>query len=226
MERQQRVQEQPARVQPPPPPPLQQQRLSQERQQRLIEQQRERTARYNERLQQQANLAQQRAQLLQQQRRLAQYRFQQDYLEHLRQQQLGLQNLRAYDYGRDPYFYTAPSYRYSRGGRYYDVNQYAADLLRQAVNYGYQEGFRAGQADRQDGWRFDYRNSYAYEDALYGYNGLYVDPTDYEYYFREGFRRGYDDGYYSRYRYGLNSNGTLSIVANILSQILNLRALR
>jgi hypothetical protein len=67
-------------------------------------------------------------------------------------------------------------------------------LLRQAVNYGYQEGFRAGEADRQDRWRSNYRDSYAYQDANYGYNGYYVDRGDYNYYFREGFRRGYEDG--------------------------------
>jgi len=140
--------------------------------------------------------------------------------------ELRLQHERDYDYDHDPYFYTAPTYRYSWGGRYYDTNQYGADLLRQALNNGYAEGFQAGQADRRDGWRFDYRDSYAYQDANYGYNGLYVDQPDYNYYFRQGFRRGYEDGYYSRYRYGVNSGGTLNMVASVLSGILNLRALR
>ena len=71
----------------------------------------------------------------------------------------------ATTYNNDPYFYTAPIYRYRRGGTYYETNQYGADLLRQAVNNGYQEGFRAGVADREDRWRSDYQNSYAYEDA-------------------------------------------------------------
>jgi len=188
--------------------------------------QRRRTSDYDQRLQREAAAAQQRATVLQQQRRQAQYRFQQDYVEHLRQQQVAVANYGAYDYGRDPYFYTAPTYRYSWGGRYYDTNQYGADLLRQALNNGYAEGFQAGQADRRDGWRFDYRDSYAYQDANYGYNGLYVDQPDYNYYFRQGFRRGYEDGYYSRYRYGVNSGGTLNMVASVLSGILNLRALR
>jgi len=52
-----------------------------------------------------------------------------------------------HDYNNDPYFYTAPIYRYNRGGSYYEINQYAADTLRQAVNYGYQEAFAAGEAD-------------------------------------------------------------------------------
>jgi hypothetical protein len=53
------------------------------------------------------------------------------------------------DYDRDPFFFTVSIYRYNRGGRYYETNQYGADLLRQAVNSGYEEGFRAGEADRR-----------------------------------------------------------------------------
>ncbi|PYQ12672.1 MAG: hypothetical protein DMF80_17130 [Acidobacteria bacterium] len=204
--------------------PLRQQRLSQERQQQLIEQQRQRAAAYNQRLEQQLNLAQQRAQALEQQRRLAQYRFQEQYLGRLRQQRLAL--ARSYDYSNDPYFYTAPSYGYSYDGRYYETNQYGADLLRQAVRYGYEEGFRAGRADRQDGWRFDPEGSYAYQDANYGYTGRYIDQPEYNYYFREGFRRGYEDGYYGRSQYGRYSNGNYSILTSLLTQILNLRALR
>ena len=125
-----------------------------------------------------------------------------------------------HDYNNDPYFYTAPIYRYNRGGAYYEINQYGADLLRQAVNYGYQEGFRAGGADREDNWRPDYRDSYAYQDATYGYNGYYVDPEDYRYYFREGFRRGYEDGYNDQYQYGYYSNGSYGVLGNVLSLIL------
>ena len=154
------------------------------------------------------------------------YRFQQDYLGRLRQQQSSLSNYRSYDYNSDPYFYTAPSYRYSRSGSYYETNNYGADLLRQSVNYGYEEGVRAGEADRLDGYRFDYRNSYAYEDANYGYTGMYVDQGDYNYYFRQGFQRGYEDGYYRRFRYGTRSNNGFGILASVLSAVLNLQAIR
>ena len=156
---------------------------------------------------------------------MAQYRFQEEYLEHLRDQERRLREER-HDYDRDPYFYTAPVYRYHRGGAYYETNQYGADLLRQAVNYGYQEGFRAGGADREDHWRQDYEDSYAYQDANYGFDGYYVDPEDYRYYFREGFRRGYEDGYYDRYQYGYYSNGSYGVLGNVLSLILNLQSLR
>ena len=35
---------------------------------------------------------------------------------------MSLQNER-HDYNNDPYFYTAPNYRYNRGGRYYETNR-------------------------------------------------------------------------------------------------------
>ncbi len=94
------------------------------------------------------------------------------------------------------------------------------------MNYGYQEGFQSGQADRQDGWAPNYQNSYAYSDANYGYAGNYVDQSDYNYYFRQGFRRGYEDGYYGRSQYGSSSNGTTSILGAVLSAILGLTSLR
>ena len=167
----------------------QQERLSQQRQQQLIQQQQQRMVQYRERLDEQQRRLQVADGALQQQRRMAQYRFQEQYLERLRDQDRRLRDER-HDYNNDPYFYTAPIYRYNRGGAYYETNQYGADLLRQAVNSGYEEGFRAGQADREDNWRPDYRDSYAYQDANYGYNGYYVDPEDYQILFPRRFSAG------------------------------------
>jgi hypothetical protein len=144
----------------------------------------------------------------------------------LSQQRKSLPNEQNYNYNSDPYFNTAPSYRYSRSGRYYETNQYGANLLKQAVTYGYEQGFRAGQADREDGWGYNYQDTYAYQDANYGYNGFYVDQNDYNYYYREGFSRGYDDGYNNRYQYGSYSNGNYSVQGAVMSQILNLQSLR
>jgi hypothetical protein len=183
-----------------------------------------RSTQYRQRLDQQVRLSQQRAALMQQQRRINEYRAQQQYLAQLRAQQLRLQT--AYNYSNDPYIRTAPSYRYAYSGYTRETNQYGADVLRQAVNYGYQEGVRFGQADRQDGLPADYRNSFAYQDANYGYSGYYVDQADYNYYFRQGFQRGYSDGYYSRSQYGTALNGSPSILATLLSSILGLTSLR
>jgi hypothetical protein len=213
---QQSQQQQAAQRQPPTD-----QRLSQQRQQ-LNNQQQQRLVLYQQQTQGQDGLWAQRSALLQQQRRTAQYRFQQGYIERRRQQMLD-QNVSSYDYNSDPNFYSTVNYRYSRGGRYYQTNQYGANLLRQAVNYGYEEGLQAGRADQEDHWRSsNYQNSYAYQDANYGYTGYYVAQTEYSYYFREGFRRGYEDGYNSRSQYGNASNGSYSILSALLSQILNL----
>jgi len=161
---------------------------------------------------------------LERQRRSAQARFLGEYLQHLRDQQNRYRD--DYDYYNDPYFYTAPTYRYYRSGRYYQVNQYAVNYLQQAINDGYELGFRSGQADREDRWRYGYTTHYAYEDASYGYPGYYLGFSEYQYYFRQGFRRGYEDGYYGRYRYGRYDNGKYEIFVNILSLILRLQPLR
>ena len=214
---QQQVQAQPRQVQ---------QRLPQQQQQQLIGQQQQRLVQYGAQLDQQQRLAPQQAVQLQRQGRTAQYGFQLQYTAGLRQQQLTIQNARNYNYGGDPYFYTPASYRYYLGGRYYQTNEYGATVLRQAVNQGYEQGFAAGRADRQDRWAFNYRTSYAYQDANYGYGGFYIERANYNYYFRQGFRRGYEDGYYSRYRYGVYSTGRYVVRAPVLSVIINLRSLR
>jgi hypothetical protein len=48
----------------------------------------------------------------------------------------------------------------------------------------------------------------------------------YNYYFRQGFRRGYEDGYYSRYRYGVYQTGRYAVRGPVLSVIINLQPLR
>ena len=203
-----------------------QKRLTEQQQRQLIEAQQQRLTQYREHLDQQQRLAEQYAERLKQQNRMEHYQFQEQYLQRLREQQRRIQETRDYDYDADPYFYTPPVYRYSRGGRYYETNQYGADLLREAVNYGYEEGFRAGRADRHDRWRSSYKDSYAYQDANYGYTGYYVARDDYNHYFREGFRRGYEDGYDSRYQYGSYEDGRYSVLQTVLSLILNFQPLR
>jgi hypothetical protein len=201
-------------------------RLPEPQQQQLIGQQRQRLVQYGAQLDQQTRLAPQQAVQLQQQHRPAQYAFQQQYIAGLREQQQVVQGARNYNYGGDPYFYTAPTYRYYRAGHSYQTNDYGATVLRDAVNAGYREGFEAGRADRQDHWPFNYRTSYAYRDGIYGYRGFYIDRTDYIYYFREGFRRGYSDGYYGRHQYGASSSGRYSILGAVLSTIVNLQRIR
>ncbi|MCX6538468.1 MAG: hypothetical protein NT151_05980 [Acidobacteria bacterium] len=217
---QQQAQKKQAQAKPQP------KRLAQQDQQKLIDQQQQRLTQYRGQLDQQQRVAQQQTAQLQQQKRTAQYNVQQQYQAQLNQQRSRIQTQGNYNYRSDPHFTTAPSYRYSRGGQYYQTSQAGADLLRQAVNYGYEQGVRAGMADRQDRWGSNYQNAYAYQDANYGYGGFYVDRADYNTYFREGFRRGYQDGYNGRYQYGTYVNGRGTILGAIAATILNFQSIR
>jgi hypothetical protein len=196
--------------------------------QRLVALQRQRAAEYQRYVAERQRAERQRIAALQEQRRLQQYRYQQWYW----QQQQAMRarwNTRGYDYDSDPYYYTPASYRYVRDGRAYEVNRYAADLLRQAVRYGYEMGVHAGNADRMDGWRSDWRANPAYLDASYGYNGYYIDQDEYNYYFRQGFQRGYQDAYGNDYRYGTyygdRNDGSIAVIlASVLQAILGLQS--
>jgi hypothetical protein len=201
------------------------QQVSQQEQQRRIAEEQQRQAEYQRTLDAQIRAAQARtAELQAQQRANAQLAAQQRYLQALRAQEAQLRTQR--DYARDPYVTTAPTYRYRVNGSTRETNQYGADALRAAVNNGYQIGYQQGQADRSDGVSSNYRRSFAYQDANYGYSGNYIGRSDYNYYFREGFRRGYSDGFGTRLQYGTSSNGSASILGNVLSAILGLTNIR
>ena len=202
------------------------QRLPHQQQQALISLQQERLSLYIGQLNQQQRVAPQRAQQLQQQHRPAQSRIQLTYIAGLRDQQLRLQRARNHNYGGDPFFSMPSTYRYARDGRYYETNDYGAKVLRQAVNTGYDQGFQVGRADRQDHWRYDYQTSYGYQDGNYGFDGFYVDRYDYNYYFRQGFSRGYDDGYYSRTQYGGYDSGRYTVLGGVLAGLLSLLPIR
>ena len=116
----------------------------------------------------------------------------------------------------------AARYRVYRNGGYYQTDRRGAELLKQAVNAGYQQGFRAGQTDRRARRSNGYNNSPVYRNGNYGYQS-YVDSRQYQYYFQQGFQRGYQDGYNSRNQYGTNNNGSLNILGTILQSILNIQ---
>lgn len=197
------------------PPPV-----SAEEQQHRIQDEQRRMTEYRQHLDQQARAEQQREASLQTARRAAQLRTQQEYAAELARRQAELRS--AGDYAHEKYVTAPHTYRYRVSDAYRETNQFGADLLREAVRNGYTQGYRAGAADRADHWRFDYANSPAYQEATFGYGGRYVDRSDYSFYFRQGFQRGYSDGYYSRRKYGTLSNGTASILANVLGGILQL----
>src|SRR6185437_5673101 len=174
----------------PAPPPV-----SQQEQQRRIAEEQSRQQQYRTRLDAQIRAAQAQQAQLQAAHHAAQLAQQQRYIAELQRQREEVQAQR--DYAHEAYITTPLNYRYRYNGVVRQTNQYGADLLRQAVSEGYQQGYGQGQADRQDGAGSNYRRAFAYQDANAGYTGAYVPQSDYNYYFREGFRRGYQDGYAS-----------------------------
>jgi hypothetical protein len=114
------------------------------------------------------------------------------------------------------------TFRYTVGSTNRETNRYGADVMRHAVNNGYQQGFKAGRADRKDHWSSNYQQSYGYQDANFGFHGNYLPQSDYNFYFREGFRRGYEDGFARHSQYGTVVNGSPSILGTILAGILGL----
>jgi flagellar biosynthesis/type III secretory pathway protein FliH len=115
----------------------------------------------------------------------------------------------------------ARRYRLYRNGQYYTVDYRGAELLRQAVNSGYQQGYQQGQLDRRYSRGGNYYNHNLYRSGTYGYQS-YVDRSQYQYYFQQGFQRGYQDGYNSQLRYGYRSGNSFNILGGILNTILNL----
>lgn len=135
-------------------------------------------------------------------RRAAQLRYQRDYWRRWQAEQARWEREQARWSWQSPYYAAPARIRYGFDGGWYYTNQYGADLLERAVRDGYREGWYAGRADRQDGWRYDPRGNYAWIDASFGYPGYLIGYDAYRHYFREGFERGYRDGYYARYQYG------------------------
>jgi len=127
---------------------------------------------------------------------------------------------------------TAGRYRVNRNGTWYNTDNRGADLLRQAVNEGYRQGFAVGRSDRNGRRRsISWSNNNVYRRGTYGYQSG-VAQSQYQYYFRQGFQRGYQDGsnreyrddYYGNYQYGTNNGGTLNILGTILNQVLNIKS--
>ena len=111
-------------------------------------------------------------------------------------------------------------YRINMNGQYYSVDNRGYNVLRQAVNRGYQQGYRAGLRDRRMG-RYNYNNDSVYMSGSFGYES-YVARNQYQYYFQQGFQRGYEDGYNSRTQYGYRSGSEYNILGNVLNTILNI----
>ncbi len=97
--------------------------------------------------------------------------------------------------------------RDDRNGRYGNVNQIAA-------NQGYQDGVYTGSNDAQRGQRYNPQRSHFYRNGHgnnggYGNNGRYGNRYDQQAY-RDGFLRGYDEGFrrYGGYNRGRNNRNS------------------
>lgn len=146
----------------------------------------------------------------------AQRRAQQEYAEYQRASRYG-NNYRNRNNGR-----RVGWYRVNRGGTYYNYDQRQYQMLQNAVNQGYRQGYNAGVRDR----RYDRSDNYYYNDNVYR-SGSYgyqsgVARDQYQYYFQQGFQRGYQDGINSTYRYGYRTNTGLNVLGNVLSSILQI----
>src|SRR3546814_5337514 len=91
-----------------------------------LHEERERAERYRNERRDWQRRAQQRAHRLQLQRRMAKYRYQQQYHDRLRRQQVSW-STRSYNYYNDPYYYTPNRYRYSYQGNWQRTNRYGAE---------------------------------------------------------------------------------------------------
>ena len=115
-----------------------------QRQQQRVERQQTRVDRQRQRLEQE------RIQLAQQRQR---------------EEQIRLQNMRNRNVYSNNNGYNNNRYRVYRNGSYYQTDNRGAELLRQAVNRGYQQGVRAGQADRNNRRRSSYYGSSVYQSG-------------------------------------------------------------
>jgi hypothetical protein len=98
--------------------------------------------------------------------------------------------------------------RDDRNGRYGNVYQ-------TAVNQGYQDGLYTGSNDAQRGQSYNPQRSHFYRNGHggyggYGNNGRNGDRYQYQQAYRDGFLRGYDEGFrrYGGYNRGRNNRNS------------------
>ena len=70
----------------------------------------------------------------------------------------------------------------------YRTDQQGVDVLQQAINEGYRQGFQVGQQDRSNRRRSNWKKNNIYRSGEMGYNS-HVDRSQYQYYFQQGFQR-------------------------------------
>ena len=69
-----------------------------------------------------------------------------------------------------------------------------------AFDNGFRDGVNAGQKDLRQGKYYKPERHDAYEDGDRGYHGYYGDKNRYRVQYREGFLRGYQNGFHTGWR--------------------------
>jgi hypothetical protein len=90
-----------------------------------------------------------------------------------------------------------------------------AEVQDRAQRIGYDEGYRAGQIDRANGERPNFRDENAYQEATAGYQSQYGMLSYYRQQCRAAFAEGYEDGYRNR-----DSNTRRGGIGGILGDII------
>jgi hypothetical protein len=102
-------------------------------------------------------------------------------------------------YGRPPGDARAPTANDAHGAR-------SAGSAHMGFDVGYRDGITAGQQDHGRNVRSNFRGSAAYQSADLGYRANDGDKDAYRLQFRDGFERGYEDGY-GRSQYSSDGGG-------------------
>ena len=79
--------------------------------------------------------------------------------------------------------------------QYADAQAPYNQIRRDAYDYGYREGARAGEQDARRGERFNFEDEREYRNGDGGYHRQYGDRDRYRQTFRSGYAAGYSDGY-------------------------------
>ena len=70
-----------------------------------------------------------------------------------------------------------------------------------AYDQGYEDGLRTGANDARRGQNYDPERSHFYKSATGGFNAIFSQRAIYQQAYRDGFLRGYDEGFRNWQRY-------------------------
>lgn len=126
-------------------------------------------------------------------------------LDRERQEQMRVK----YEQNRSPWEKNV-RYKVFQNGRMFITDARGLEMLKQAVIRGYDEGFKAGLADRRNRRNGGFYKSSVYRSGNFGYQNS-VEMKQYQFFFQKGFSEGYEDGFNTRkFRGWYQNDGKLS----------------